>query len=359
MLLELLQTEQFLLERQARPPCPWTASAFWREFDAGGARAPGALSCLRAFEPRARLLTIQGRVFLVPEEPSARPRLRWLLGQIPDSPVRLGGPGCDHARALTLARREGAPLDGVRVRVGIGRGHVFDLVLGVPVDEEFESESLEDAFLLYLEQLMGEEFIEDWLGAILIERVPSRRGLTVLSAAGLPPNYPLSELGDLLFRGGLGLTLGRRAPEKNDRWVAFELDPDPGSETVQPDRTFVTTCVPEVLGPIFEGVPFASRRFFSERERLVWLEWRPRSSDRSRERRVVEERIDELARSLGGSGVVGAGFGPSKDYVDVLVPFRAEALAELTDASSELVLEGRLRFYDAEYQDLRLELGSG
>lgn len=357
MSFDLLRTEQFLLDRQARPPCPWTASDFWGALGRGDARSLELSACLRKFEPRARVVGTQGGLSLVPEEPEARPHLRWLLRRAPEgSRVRLGLPSSDHNRALSVAARSGANLEGVRVRVGVGKGNVFDIVLGVPSDLGMESSSIEEAFLVYLELTMGHAFVEDWLGEILIEPVPSRKGLTVLSNAGLPPNYPLAELADLLFRGGLGLLWGRRESLPVERWVAFELGRT-DEAPFQADRTFVTTCVPEVLGPIFEGVPFASRRFFPEGERLVWFEWGPASSERKDERRAIEERIDEVSRSFGGRGVLGTGFGLVQDYVDALIPFRAEALETLVRATSELIQDGRLCFYDAEHRDLVLRLG--
>lgn len=355
MLADLLRTEQFLLARQSCPPCPLAAADFWRRMEGGGEDTLGLLSALRRFEPRSELARSGGDVFLVPLEPGARPRLRWLRDAGSAAPrVRVGRPSGSHHSALLSA----PSLDGLRVRVGVGKGHVFDIVLGLPIDQERDPEALEESFLAYLEHLMGQEFVEDWLGEILIERVPSRRGLTVLSSAGLPPNYALEVLSDLLFRGGLGLSLGRRDPGERDRWVAFELDEGASADAVQPGRTFVSTSVPEVLGPIFAGIPHASRRFFAAHERLVWIEWPADASDRSRHRREIEERVDGLVRSFGGRGVVGTGFGPRADYVDLVIPFRVDVLSELLSCAAELIPIGQLCFYDDEYRELSLGLGA-
>ncbi len=290
----------------------------------------------------------------MPAEPAARPSLRWLLAQAPaQGRVRLGWPGWDHETVVAFTERKGAPLGDLRVRVGIGKGHVFDLVVGVPIDEEFDEEVLEDVIVEYLERRLGETFVDDWLGEILFERIPSRRGLAVVTNAGLPNNYALKDLADLAFRGALGLLLGRREGSE-ESWVAFELG-EGAPDSPQPARAFATTCVPEALGPIFEGIPFASRRFFEEGERLVWFEWSPSSADRRSERRNVEEQLDELVRKLGARGVVGTGFGGDTDYVDLVIPFRLDALRELAQFAHSGTPGGRFRFYDSEHRDLILD----
>lgn len=358
MFLDFLRAERFLLESQPRPPCPRTAAAFWQELRDGGSSSPALASCLCDFEPRSRLVEATGVLHLIPDDPAARPRLRWLLGQAPaPGIVRLGWPGWGHETALAFAQREGAPLGGLRVRVGIGKGHVFDLVLGVPIDEDFDPEALEDAIIDYLECRLGETFVDDWLGEILFERIPSRRGLAVVTNAGLPNNYALKDLADLALRGALGLLLGRREGGE-ESWVAFELGEEGAQGSPQPGRSFATTCVPEALGPIFEGIPFTSRRFFEEGERLVCFEWRPSSTDRTSERRRLEEQLDELVRRLGTRGVVGTGFGSDTDYVDLVIPFRIEALRQLAQFVQNATSDGRFRFYDSEHRELTLEGGA-
>lgn len=353
MFRDFLQAEHFLLERQGRPPCARTASAFWQEVRERGPSSPELESSLRSIEPRTRFASAGGVLHLIPLDPAARPRLRWLLSQAPAAaPVRLGWPGWDHETVARLVEREGAPLGGLRVRVGIGKGHVFDLVVGVPIDEEFDEQILEEAILEYLECRLGETFVDDWLGELLFERIPSRRGLAVLTNAGLPNNYALRDLVDLVLRGALGLLLGRREGSE-ESWVAFELG-EGAPDSPQPSRVLATTCLPEVLGPIFEGIPFASRRFFEEGERLVWFEWSPSSADRRTERRRVEEQLDELVRRLGARGVVGTGFGGDTDYIDLLIPFRLDALGELAHFARSATKDGRYRFYDNEHRELVL-----
>ncbi|HSC86340.1 MAG TPA: hypothetical protein VLC09_03685 [Polyangiaceae bacterium] len=273
--------------------------------------------------------------------------------------------GVPHDRALAaLVAETGVDLSTARVRVGLSRGHLLDVVVSVPLDVPGDAELLEECAELYLEQVIGPYWFDAWIGSVGVARVARSRGLLMVAEAGDgAETYPLVETAQLVRRGILGLeaalppTLLGVAHEQD--WLALELSAGRG-DCLQAERAFASTWQPEALKAALEGLPFDSARFTQADELFVWFAWRP-PRDALARLQLREERersLAEVARD-GGLCMVGSGFGPQRDYVDVLVRRDARPLVELCGrwgvalaapaaAAEEREGDLELGFYDSE-----------
>jgi hypothetical protein len=121
-----------------------------------------------------------------------------------------------------------------RARAGFGRGHLLDIVVYLPGGNGNRQETEAAEALVRL--LIGEEWFERWIGAVLA--TPTVRGgpLTVLNesteaSAALPIEMLLDSVGAAItgLKQGLAEPSLGSAEERSD-WFAFELSPEPAAD---------------------------------------------------------------------------------------------------------------------------------
>ena len=278
--------------------------------------------------------------------------------------IRLGQQPEPFEVALARARSEtGVALDSARVRVGLTRGHLWELVFTVPLDVEGDEEQLQLAAEIFVESCVGERLLDDWVASVEVTRSARQRGLLVLREPAPSTTYPLVQTSELLGLGIAGIVAG--LPDSLVRvaggeWTALDI---PAATTgLQPERLFASTLVPEALKAALEGLPFHSGRFTRGSEIFGWLEWSTVGLEPVARRQLRDERERSLCRSFEANGMgrfVGSGFGAERDYLDVVVDCRVAAIAETLRAAlavecahPEAAVE--FGFYDSIWADERL-----
>ncbi len=269
-----------------------------------------------------------------------------------------------------VAAQTGVDASSARVRAGFTRGHLLEVVVGVPAGV---GDLLSVAELL-VEGLLGECFVDDWVAAI--DAVPLQRGgaLRVIQADSPASGmHPFSDLCAIAERAVSAVDAELPREPRALRAVGAEwtlLEMEPGEGGPQPERVLASTYEPELLKCALEGAPFHSRRFSRGGERFLWIGAPAlgEGSARSARRQHVEEALDRALRARGLGAVIGSGFGERFDYLDLCLsapesartftdPARDPALAFIAELAPQLGLSGAtLAFYDTRWCEVQLTL---
>ncbi len=257
----------------------------------------------------------------------------------------------DGALLAAVLDRFGLDLRGTRVRVGIARGHLIQVVLHVPGLAAADDASLAGAEH-FVCAVLGERGFEDWIGEVSLVAAPRMGSLPVLSSQG-PRSHaetlPLQDLGATLRAAVSGLRGGLPARPCHERlghavWTMFELEPDAAAReepdlTLQSDLVMVSTCMPEAMKCFLEDGPFFSGRFSASDEQFCFVAYDDRAlaeSERLGLRRAVEDALNgELIAEERGC-VIGGGLGLSHSYVDLALVEMPESLPHLRRVLSRL-----------------------
>lgn len=271
----------------------------------------------------------------------------------PGTELRLGlSPRVCEAALSWVERTHGVDLTTCEVRVGVTRGHLFAIVVSVPLDVAGRPEVLDQAVESFCERLLGEEILDRWIVSIDVVRSARRSRLSVLPAAtkASAETHPISLLTDLV-RIGIDAVLAGVPRSQFEGgvqpWTALELGVD-GS--VQGDRLQAFTNTPEALKAALEGLPFDSARFTRGPEVMMWCAWRLDSLD---SRISGRSRAEAAVAALGGDAcaICGSGFGVRRDFLDLWVQPRAEVIRELrTELAACLNTQVEIGFYDSHWE---------
>lgn len=239
-----------------------------------------------------------------------------------------------------------------RVRVGLTRGHLLELVLSVPRDVTGSEEQLQIAAEVFFEHLVGDRLLDDWVASIDVARSGRSRGLVLVQETEEATTYPLQEAFSLIQRGVAGLTAGlpdTLLQAREETWTALDI-PEAEEDALQPDRLFASTWLPEALKAALEGLPFHSGRFTRGSEIFLALSWESGSWESELRRRIKRERearVQSWGLSSGRGRLFGSGFGRKLDYLDVLIVPDGLAIRELIQELRSDGRELRLHFYDS------------
>jgi hypothetical protein len=254
-------------------------------------------------------------------------------------------------------------LESSRVRVGVTRGHLLEVVVQVPLDVAGDPEALQLGSEIYLESLLGTELLDEWVASVAVDRIARTGGLLVLSdARGSAPAHPLAEAA-LLIRLGID-AIRAQLPESllsggssEEGWTALEIPEAPSG--LQAERRFASTRFPEALKCVLEGMPFSSTRFTRGTEKFCWLSWRGRgvTTERLRARTEVETSLGNK-QSVNHLLLSGTGFGPHRDYLDVWLDLSWTDLPRVISRLRESVDELEFGLYDSPYSEEPLRFGA-
>lgn len=271
-----------------------------------------------------------------------------------------------------LLERTGRDLSRARVRVGFTRGHLLEVLVGLPPQLALDRSTGSGAELdpqeiaeWLVEGLLGETLVDDWVAAIDTTVLP-REGLlrVVQPATTAPEMFALAELSPLLGRAVAGVDeqlprQPRWAGAVGAEWTWLEIEPD--VEGVQADRVAAVTWLPELLKCALEGLPFHSRRFSRCEERFVWLEApAERGAEREQRREHIERALDRVLRERRQGALIGTGFGPRYDYFDLCLSPGDDALRTVLEVGQRLQLRApsQLRFYDSRWAEEGLPISA-
>jgi hypothetical protein len=312
--------------------------------------------------------SVSGRSKLVAvgcDEPRLRPLRDLLVARAPRTlpfrlvPDNVGCRGKDAAGLVSALTRH--DLTRGRWRMGFSRGHLLELTLLLTRSPRSEHDALLRDVELAVDELIGRERAEDWVGAVDVAGAPGG-GLLKLAGAPASATIGFSELGAAVEQAVVALYAGL-SPEPwhlssaQSGWVMFEMEPDdPRGAAAQTDLLVATTAAPEMLKTFLEGAPFSSARFSRHSERFAYVKYRDTSSDsnqRLTHRTRLEDTVDRALRKQGLGAVVGNGIGVAHSYVNLALLDPPRAVPVLREAAVACALDQRswLLFCDADWRD--------
>lgn len=317
-----------------------------------------AHQALTSVDPRLSLELLQddeGRLFVLRyDEAPALPSAQFVRELGPANlRIELGRRAGSHDSALReVTDLYGISLETARVRVGVARGHLLEVVISIPLDISGDVESLQLAIEHYLEVSVGDETLDCWVSDVALDRIARTSGLLMVQDSKVPgETHPLSSTRKLIERGVRGILENlpeRLAPTTHaDQWTALTIS-ELGSG-LQAGRLHASTRFPEALKAALVGLPFSSRRFTRGGEVMIWISWSP-PDGAPQERFAIRERVEEsLGQHPQSERIVlaGTGFGRSDDYLDLWIPPESSLLQSLLSHLLPIVGALEAGFYDS------------
>ncbi len=294
---------------------------------------------------RCHVLPVEGEQLLPLAElfvERAPERLPWEFSvRRPSLPLR---------RCLEIVRRDFArDLSSARARVGVGRGHALEVVIGSDQFQGAEDEAALDAANALVARLLGDELFDAWVQQVSVVPQPKPSPLAVVGQQSNRLSLAISELQPALLAAIQGVVRGlpdvacHTHCERAD-WVLFELgdderpsDGEAGEDLARPaplaDLLMAATMCPEMLRcHLSEGL-FASERFSRFGEVFCYLKLElPQQEMQGRvEERVRLEQLIDRTLVPGQLGCV-AGSGVGSQYVYIVL-----ALVHLEAATERII----------------------
>lgn len=357
-------------DREARERVLSLAATLWEAAARGDRCSAGSIA--REIDEDLSVSLGPGGVSLRAERRSLTPLVDLLAVSAPASlHVRTSAPAMALDDALAAVEREfGARLAQARVRVGVQRGHLLDVVVYSHDCAGHADEPALEAAGAVVEYLAGQRVFDDWVGDVGVAPLPRGAGLLrVHDSHARVETYPLGALSRLLGRAIDGIVDGLpaepwHAVDARDEWTLFELDSreaDPHAPLC--DVVLAASVHPEMLKCHLEGAPFASCRFSRHGERFAVVVAAPgdESSGRLLERRdALEREVDAALRAARIGAVVGNAVGVAHVHVHLALADVQGAIEPLRAACARAggATRAWLAFLDGEWADEWLALGA-
>ncbi len=345
------------------------AQSLWRLLGEG-AEGPVVEALAAALDEELEV-RVRGRsVTLRTGRPSLRPLAEEVAAMAPAGWTVVTTPPPRSLPEVTevLERELGARLQGARVRVGVQRGHLLDVVVHTHDCTSHQDEAALDVANLATELLLGQRVFDDWIGEVGVASEPRGAGLLrVHDSHSRVETHPLSELAPLVERAIAAIKEGLpeapwHAAEPVNDWVLFELDPAEAGGGACDDLVLASTVLPEMLKCHLEEAPFASERFSRYGERfcaVVVAESGASPGEVLARRDALEAEIGAMLRRAGVGGVVGNGLGIRHSYLHLALSDAEAAVEPLRGAFRRVgpPPPAWLTFFDGEWKDEWVALG--
>lgn len=267
--------------------------------------------------------------------------------------------------ALRRVRQDtGFELSVARARVGVGRGHGVEVVLGSHWFRGADDEEALGAAELLVSTLVGDQVFEHWITGVEVATARRPSPLRVVGQEEKSLPLALPELQDAVFNAVHRITSS--LPEQpyhrfceHGEWVLFEVSELPQVNVAErpplPDLRMATTMCPEMLKCFLSAAPFASERFSAHDEHFCYLQLRIDGSEeeRLRARTDYEEDLDRILVPGGLGCVVGAGLGDRFMYIVLAVQALDPTISVIVRRLRQLgaARESWIRFCDDKWRD--------
>ncbi len=277
------------------------------------------------------------------ENSQLQPLAEWVVGLAPEAlGVKVVGytpPFLPSVAFNRVAQTAGVDLRGIRFRVGVGRGHLLELVAHLPKrallpnsghaqggnappfqpspqTEPERTEAVERGVEALIEDLLGQELFERWVGEISFEQMPTNAGLRLVESGKEGALRAANELYSTVraaeadIHAGLSQVLW--SENYGATWSMLELEPsEPARDQRQPDLAVAVTCYPELVRCFLSGACFDSRRFSAKNERFVVVAVLVLGGQAVRfsAKESLEKAFDQQLRTAQLGAVIGVGTG--------------------------------------------------
>jgi hypothetical protein len=212
-------------------------------------------------------------------------------------------------------------------RVGIGRGHLLEIVVQSGDFAAADEPVALAACRRLVELLLGSDTQRTWIGKLATVPGPKARSLRMASAE--PEMFhSLQQLVAAVDAGSAGIVAGLDERPyhtfcEHAAWTLLDVEPVTSAEPCidQDDLVLCSTLAPEMMKCFLQKESFSSARFSRHGELFVYLKYASAGGSSSEQRLAERTSLeDALNRALvpGAVGcVVGAGLGLRHGYVDL------------------------------------------
>jgi hypothetical protein len=251
----------------------------------------------------------------------------------------------------TLDARAPCNVSGGKVMLTATETRKIDCTFYFPNEQELSSEEQAGPALIALETLVGEAFLDEWIGNInAIDQLPAKPKVKPIPLERLRDTaFALADsIRDQLLPATVRETFG---PEDGE-WSSLRLEPEENDDyPLRSDLITLVTLLRDVmLGPL-NGQLFHSQCHSRSGETFAYLkidgdeiEWEERVTFRQ----AVADKVDEILRKAGVGCVFGGGTGLRYLYVDIAITDVPKTIATLRQglADEDLPTRTWLLFFD-------------
>jgi hypothetical protein len=255
-------------------------------------------------------------------------------------------------------------LKAARARVGVGRGHGIEVVIGHHLFHGTQDDVGGRVGELLVTTLLGDSVFDKWITSVEVVAAPRPSPLRLVDQDGSGLPLAIVELS-----GAVDNAIARITDSLPDEpmhvfceradWLLFEMDDlrrdeQDVSALPLPDLQVATTICPEMLKSFLMGIPFASRRFSRHGERFLYVQLGHEGEsevERLTKRQLLEETLDYMLVPGRLGCVVGAGVGTQFMYIFLALQNLSPALAAINRCllSQGVETGARVRFCDDEW----------
>jgi hypothetical protein len=295
------------------------------------------------------------RLVITPESARRlRPLVATILKQAPQIPgwefypYRL--PESLEMAQMTVEARAGGNLEGVMVRPTIGEGNRIDLEFFSPRAEGPDDQQALHEVFVATETLLGEENLDQWVGAIDVAKLPPTRA---------PNMLPLARLRDT-FAAAVQSVIDQLPPQpyaqarvEDQPWAVFELEPESADDYAHRDDMLCGIAIDSQLAYAMQtDSGFFSPRFSRCRERFCYVKIDGEGADiqeRFQERGDLEEALNEALVEHNLGCQIGGGTGLRYSYIDLALTDVPSAIHVVRNVlAGRVSLRSWLLFHDAD-----------
>jgi hypothetical protein len=293
-----------------------------------------------------------------------RPLVRYILSKAPNMEFfefyeyRLPE-SLEAANAMVSSRTNWQDISEIGFNTIIGDYNRIDITFYTPFSES-DDEQTNNLYLI-TEQLLGEEYQDNWMGYIDVLPKPKKKSFLGFNKTGAVSHLPVGQLKSN-FEENIAVVKGA-LPEKhyhefseNHEWSLLKLRPEKKEDYAHKDDMFVAPSIsPQLFDALHRGKGnFYSGRFSNFGETFMFLKMDGSADDLNQEifpdRSSIE---DALGEALQGKGsIIGGGTGLRYSYID----FALTDLEQSIDIIQKILQDGKITkrswlfFHDPIYQ---------
>ncbi len=262
---------------------------------------------------------------------------------------------------LTVEARTGGSLKDVTFRPAIGDGKRIEITYFSPRTKSEDDEQALRAAFVASETLLGEEFLDKWVGAIGVAPVPKAGFLAGIFGGKAPTSklLPLERMRDTLV--ALSQSIVDQLPpepfaKRHDTagWSGYQVEAEEAEDYLFREDMIVGSIMdPELLSAMQPGGGFFSGRFSRVKERFCYV--KIDSSEIPLDQRVeargeLEEALHAALLTANAGGQIGGAVGLRYVYIDLALTNLPAAVPVIRKSlQGHVSKRSWLFFCDADY----------
>lgn len=268
----------------------------------------------------------------------------------------------------TVEARAGVNISDYQFRASRGPKHLIDLAFSSPQISQTGDREASNAAFVALESLLGEQCLDNWIGAIEVSPLPRAKGIMGLfgrKSGELPGYYPLDRLKDTVE--ALIGSIKEQVPARphyqwvsddetinEAEWTLWELKPDEAEDYPEQQDIFVGRSVnAELWTTAHSGSIFCSERFSRCGETFVYVKLdgsQGLDPEGFADKSEIEDALDAVLKPVELGCCMGGGTGRRYSYIDMALTDVDKAIPLIRKRLQEgkAPLRSWIQFFDSD-----------